>query len=1071
MFKKSKKYLSFILSLCMIVSMFVGVIPTAYADGLTAISPTTATFDVASPTDITVTITPNGNTLTSIKNGETTLTEDKGSGGNYSVADSIVTIKQTYLSTLSLGDSTLTFNFDNGNPQTTIITVRDTDKEAVDAEVLKYETTATIASDVLVDADIDKQIVKLLGGQFADETITITRAPTDGTYLKVSASAYQLKAQKTDAGNASETATLTFKKNGKTATLDIDVTIQSQLSSEKAITSTTIGTLAESSIIDVPTGTKVDALKSALTVSDYANVEILNGSGGFAVVDQVYADVTSSMVIEVTAQDSSKAEYAIAMQAVLSNDITLTVKDASVVKDITGTVITVANAVYTQELVNALDAPVGGSFELQNADGISVPLNTDTTLVVEGMKVVVTAADNTTANYTITVDEAPYSVTFTIIDSLSNAIKGATVEFNEETLLTDTNGKVTFNNVANGTELPYTVSKSTYVDVIGTVDINDANLILSDIELVKNEVVFNVYNDSDQPIENATVTLGALTPETTDELGSVTFTGVEDGTISYTVEATGYTTQNAQITVAGNNVTQTLTMFPESATTYTITFVVKDGEDLVDGASVSLIDHGTSTTIVTATTESNGKVIFDTIYAGNYDYSITATGFAEKTGSISVVDTNLTETVSIDYIPVETSVVITGSDTLESKLVGFVDYPAYTAVVNDQRNVEMVEQTVVWSIKDTAPTGVNIDSSTGVVTVHDTATAGSFTIVATSITDAEVKAEKSITITKEVVVPVITIIGADNATVKLQDDSTEAYTYEVKDQYNRDVEGQTVTWSLKTPVDGVSVDANGLVTISTTTADSSFILVATLDSDGSVTTEETVTLTKEIQVVTSVEIRDGVTPLVGSIEVETDLNTLGLLTHKDYNVVVKDQYGTVMDGKTATITLKNPVANLTVEPNGTNIFRFGGGGFTGNSSAILVATSDDDTSVSCELTVNITFKSKFTVVSEFLNDQGDVTVSLTPGRMIYANCDIENKTDDNTEVLMIFAVYKNGIKGEELKGISAVSKVVNARSLEKMKAGFLLPSDLTGYTVRVFVWDGNDIVKANKVLSNLIQIP
>ena len=101
----------------------------------------------------------------------------------------------------------------------------------------------------------------------------------------------------------------------------------------------------------------------------------------------------------------------------------------------------------------------------------------------------------------------------------------------------------------------------------------------------------------------------------------------------------------------------------------------------------------------------------------------------------------------------------------------------------------------------------------------------------------------------------------------------------------------------------------------------------------------------------------------------------------------------------------------------------------------------------------------------------DVTASLTPGGMIYANCDITNNTDVNTEVLMIFAVYKNDINGEELKGISAVSKVVNAHLSEKMKAGFLLPSDLTGYTARVFVWDGNNIANANNVLSNLIQIP
>ena len=996
MFKKSKKYLSFILSLCMIVSMFVGVIPTAYAEGQLSSEKAITAFDFAG-------LDPAVNGVIDEEAKTVTLTVPYGTD----VKTLVPTIAVSTNATVS-PSSEATQDF--SSPVTYTVTAQDLTTQ--------------------------------------DYTVTVNITPA---------------------------------------------------STEKVIISTTIGTLYGSSIINVPAGTKVDALKSALTVSYYATVEILDGSGGIAVVDQVNTDVTNTMVIEVTAQDGSKAEYAIAMQAVLSNDTTLTTSNPSVVTGISETTISVANAVYTKTLVDALVAPVGGKFELQNSDNSPATLDTDTTLVVDTMKVVVTAEDgSTTATYTIKIDEASDTAPIvlsaetgsdnTIVLTMDKSLTGTegdpdaftvigiatdptvtevsisgttvTIKVSDVIVASDTNIKISYN--PSGTN--DLTDGTSQVKAFDTVDVTNN---------IKYSVTFNVYNDSDQPIQNATVTLGDLTPETTDEFGSVTFTGVEDGTISYTVEATGYTTKNAQITVDGNNVTQTLTMVPESATTYTITFVVKDGENLVSGASVSLIDPVESNTIVTYTTDTNGEVIFDTIDAGEYNYSITKTGFAEKTGSISVVDTNLTEIVSIDYTPVETSVVITGSDTLESKLVGFIDYPAYTAVVNDQRDVEMVEKTVEWSIKDTDPTGVNINSSTGVVTVEDTATAGSFTIVATSTTDANVKAEKLITITKEVVVPVITITGADNTTVKLegQGDSTESYTYVVKDQYGRVVEEQTVSWSLKTSVTGVSVDDNGLVTISDTTVDPSFILVATLDSDESVITEKTVTLTKEIQVVTSVEILDGGTPLVDAIEVETNLNTLGLLDHKNYNVVVKDQYGTVMDGKTATITLKNPVANLTVEPNGTNIFRFGGGGFTGNSSAILVATSDDDASVSYELTVNITFKSKFTVVSEFLNGSGDVTVSLTPSGMIYANCDITNNTDVDTEVLMIFALYKNDINGDELQGISAVSKVVNAHLSEKMKAGFLLPSDLTGYTVRVFVWDGNNIANANNVLSNLIQIP
>ena len=85
------------------------------------------------------------------------------------------------------------------------------------------------------------------------------------------------------------------------------------LSSEKAITATTVGTLTVGNITGVPVGTKVSVLKSGLTVSENATAEIITGTGGSAVADQTNTDVTPDMKIEVTAQDNSKAEYTITM--------------------------------------------------------------------------------------------------------------------------------------------------------------------------------------------------------------------------------------------------------------------------------------------------------------------------------------------------------------------------------------------------------------------------------------------------------------------------------------------------------------------------------------------------------------------------------------------------------------------------------------------------------------------------------------------------------------------------------------------------------------------------------------
>jgi len=89
-----------------------------------SISPTTATFDkkTGSQADITVTMTLNGNTLSSISNGGTTLT----SGNQYTVSGSTVTIKKEYLAAQANGSTTLVFTFSAGSTQNLVITVKDT---------------------------------------------------------------------------------------------------------------------------------------------------------------------------------------------------------------------------------------------------------------------------------------------------------------------------------------------------------------------------------------------------------------------------------------------------------------------------------------------------------------------------------------------------------------------------------------------------------------------------------------------------------------------------------------------------------------------------------------------------------------------------------------------------------------------------------------------------------------------------------------------------------------------------------------------------------------------------------
>ena len=101
-----------------------------------------------------------------------------------------------------------------------------TDQEAVDAEAAKYAETAVIESNVAVGTDVTATVARLLTGETADSSITLSYAASTGDYLEVVGNAVKLKKQKTDAGDAAQTVTITFSKGEKTAAKQVTVTIK-----------------------------------------------------------------------------------------------------------------------------------------------------------------------------------------------------------------------------------------------------------------------------------------------------------------------------------------------------------------------------------------------------------------------------------------------------------------------------------------------------------------------------------------------------------------------------------------------------------------------------------------------------------------------------------------------------------------------------------------------------------------------------------------------------------------------------------------------------------------------------
>jgi hypothetical protein len=123
------------------------------------IDTTSANFDTTTPAAVVVGVTLNGNKLSAIKNGDTVLT----AGTDYTVDGTKVTISRNYLSTLSVGSTSLTFDFSAGNDPTLTVNVKKPDIVIKDSVI--DTTNANFDSATPADVVIG---VKLNGNKLSD---------------------------------------------------------------------------------------------------------------------------------------------------------------------------------------------------------------------------------------------------------------------------------------------------------------------------------------------------------------------------------------------------------------------------------------------------------------------------------------------------------------------------------------------------------------------------------------------------------------------------------------------------------------------------------------------------------------------------------------------------------------------------------------------------------------------------------------------------------------------------------------------------------------------------------------
>lgn len=116
------------------------------------ISPTEASFDKNSPSDLATNITFNGNTLREIDNGASKLQQDS----DYTLSGNTVTISKSYLASLSEGVNTLTFKFNLGDDAALKVLVKPLNSMNIAVGNVQASDNASVNVDFL---NINKQIL------------------------------------------------------------------------------------------------------------------------------------------------------------------------------------------------------------------------------------------------------------------------------------------------------------------------------------------------------------------------------------------------------------------------------------------------------------------------------------------------------------------------------------------------------------------------------------------------------------------------------------------------------------------------------------------------------------------------------------------------------------------------------------------------------------------------------------------------------------------------------------------------------------------------------------------------
>lgn len=248
---------------------------------------------------------------------------------------------------------------------------QDQNQAIVDSEAKKYESAITIPNTVLVNADVTTKAAKLISGNAARANVVLSykliqsdnTTTTENRYFKVSSDKIYLKEQKTTAGDAYERLLITFEKEGKIATKEVAITIQTTTSlTNTSISLVTVDKLtvpaaiANQKALIPDSGAANDSytFRANAPLQTYASSDLNQGSGKWAgfVIDTginqsiigLAVDTGSGTYYDFTEADIAEAnnvdgKFVFWMKVDQAAERTLKIKNGSEIKTVTITVL------------------------------------------------------------------------------------------------------------------------------------------------------------------------------------------------------------------------------------------------------------------------------------------------------------------------------------------------------------------------------------------------------------------------------------------------------------------------------------------------------------------------------------------------------------------------------------------------------------------------------------------------------------------------------------------------------------------------------------------------------------